>query len=114
LGSHVVVLACCSRTASEVTSRLPKRAASPETTASTAFGLGRSSFEDADGASAGMVILCENTCQAIRSRAEAAKFHLVRRILHRIVCKKGETKRFEYVKLNNVAFGARCRTRPDA
>src|ERR1700754_770128 len=58
LGSHVVVLACCSRTASEVTSRLPNRAASSDTAASTAFGVGR-----VTGAAerAGMAVLNVNT-----------------------------------------------------
>jgi hypothetical protein len=39
LAIHVVVLACCSRTAAEVTSRLPKAAASAPIAAATAFGL---------------------------------------------------------------------------
>ena len=38
LATQVVVLACCSRTAVEVTSRLPNCAASARTTDSTAFG----------------------------------------------------------------------------
>src|SRR4051794_3180451 len=48
--SHVVVWACWSRTACDVTSRLPKRAASASMVVASACGSGRGSFCSMDGA----------------------------------------------------------------
>ena len=46
VGSHVVVWACCSRTACEVISRLPNRAASASTALASACGSGRFKLPD--------------------------------------------------------------------
>ena len=46
VGSHVVVWACCSRTAKEVISRLPNRAASASIALASACGSGRFKLPD--------------------------------------------------------------------